>query len=158
MNIEKIKKEFDEHVRKYNMNESEIKLKYKHSYRVMYLCKVIAEDLNLKDKDVELAMVIGLLHDYARFEQWKQFRTFNDANSVDHGDLAVKMLFNDNEIDKFDIPITYYQTIYEAIKYHNKYDYKKNTTERNKLFCKLIKDADKLDIFYLISHVKCWLV
>ena len=151
MNIEKIKKEFDEYVRKYNMNESSIKLKYKHSYRVMYLCKVIAEDLNLKDRDVELAMVIGLLHDYARFEQWDKFKTFNDANSIDHGDLAVEKLFTSNEIDKFNIPISYYQIIYDAIKYHNKYNYPTNIPERNKLFCRLIRDADKLDIFYLIS-------
>ena len=41
--------------------------------------------------------------------------------------------------------------IYDAIKYHNKYGYPENANEKSKLFCKLIKDADKLDIFYLIS-------
>lgn len=151
MNIEQIKSIFDEYVHGYDMNESAIELKYKHSYRVMDICKGIAEDLELSKEDIELAMVIGLLHDYARFEQWKQFKTFNDADSVDHGDLAVSMLFGNNEIDKFDIPISEYQIIYDAIKYHNKYEYPKNVSKRDMLFCKLIKDADKLDIFYLVS-------
>ena len=151
MNIEKIKSVFDEFVHSYDMNESPIRLKYEHSYRVMNICKGIAEDLELSKEDTELAMVIGLLHDYARFEQWKQFKTFNDADSIDHGDLAISKLFGNNEIFKFDIPISYYQTIYAATKYHNKYEYPRNASSRDMLFCKLIKDADKLDIFYLIS-------
>ena len=151
MKIKEIKNVFDKYACQYNFDEILIKLKYEHSYRVMNICKEIAEDLNLGKEDVELAMVIGLLHDYARFEQWKQFKTFNDAASIDHGDLAVEKLFKDNEIDKFNIPISYYQTIYNAIKYHNKYEYPKEISERDMLFCKLIKDADKLDIFYLIS-------
>ena len=151
MDIEHIKNNFDKHVHNYDMNESPISLKYAHSYRVMELCKKIAEDLELSKEDTELAMVIGLLHDYSRFEQWKNFKTFNDEESVDHGDLAVAELFGDNEINKFGIPISYYQTIYYAIKYHNKYEYPENISDRDMMFCKLIKDADKLDIFYLVS-------
>ena len=151
MNIEQIKSIFDKHVYNYDMNESPIKLKYEHSYRVMEICKKIAEDLELSKEDIELAMVIGLLHDYSRFEQWKQFKTFNDAESIDHGDLAVAQLFGDNEIDRFNIPISYYQTIYDSIKYHNKYEYPENISPKEMLFCELIKDADKLDIYYLIS-------
>ena len=151
MNIEKIKSIFDKYVYGYDLNDSAIELKYEHSYRVMDICKGIAEDLELNKEDTKLAMVIGLLHDYARFEQWDKFKTFNDSESVDHGDLAVAELFGNNEIEKFDIPISYYQTIYDAIKYHNKYEYPENISKRDMLFSKLIKDADKLDIYYLIS-------
>ena len=100
--MEKITRIFDEYVYGYDMNESPISLKYQHSYRVMNICKEIAQDLNLNEEDTKLAMIIGLLHDYARFEQWKQFKTFDDALSIDHGDLAVKMLFANNEIEKFE--------------------------------------------------------
>jgi len=151
MDIEKIKQIFDEYVYKYDMNELPIKQKYEHSYRVMNICNQIAKDLNLNEEDTKLAMVIGLLHDYARFEQWDKFKTFYDEKSIDHGDLAVKILFADNHIDKFDIPLSYYEIIYEAIKFHNKYGYPNNIPEKNEMFCKLIKDADKLDIFYLTS-------
>jgi len=151
MNVDKIKNVFNNYISRYDMGESAIKLKYDHSYRVMNICKEIAKDLNMNEEDTNLAMTIGLLHDYSRFEQWDKFKTFNDDESIDHGDLAVAQLFGDNEIDKFDIPISYYQTIYYAIKYHNKYEYPENISKRDMMFCKLIKDADKLDIYYLIS-------
>ena len=151
MDIDRIKNLFDNYVSKYSIEEFAIKQKYEHSYRVMDICKGIAEELELSDEDTKLAMVIGLLHDYARFEQWDKFKTFNDSESIDHGNLAVAQLFGDNEICKFGIPNSYYQTIYDAIKYHNKYEYPENISKKDMLFCKIIKDADKLDIFYLIS-------
>ena len=152
MNIEELKDRFKNHVENYDMNDSMIKLKYYHSFRVMELCREIAEVEGLNLEDTYLAMVIGLLHDYARFEQWTNYKTGSDINSVDHGDLACELLFNNNEIDKFNIDNKYYNVIYEAIKYHNKYSYPKVSDDRTKYFCKLIKDADKLDILYLCSH------
>jgi len=143
--------EFDKYANSYDMDDPKIALKYFHSYRVMQICRQIADDIGLNEEDTYLAMVIGLLHDFARFKQWKEFKTYSDDNSIDHGDLAVKLLFEDNEIEKFNIDKKYYDIIYESIKYHNKYGYPENTSDKSKLFCKLIKDADKLDIFYLIS-------
>ena len=152
MNIEELKESFKNHVENYDMNDSMIKLKYYHSFRVMELCREIAEVEGLNLEDTYLAMVIGLLHDYARFEQWSKYKTSSDINSVDHGDLACELLFDNNEIDKFNIDNKYYNVIYEAIKYHNKYSYPKVSDDRTKYFCKLIKDADKLDILYLCSY------
>ena len=146
-----IMSKFDNHVDNFDKNDSMIKLRFYHSYRVMDLCRQIAENLKLSDEDTQLAMTIGLLHDYARFEQWKNYETFSDIKSIDHGDLGVKLLFEDKEIEKFGIKEEYYSVIYDAIKYHNKYSYPDDLDERNKLFCKIIKDADKLDIFYLWS-------
>ncbi len=142
---------FDSYVNNFDMNDPMIKLKFFHSYRVMDLSKQISSSLNLNDEDTYIAMVIGLLHDYARFVQWTEYKTLVDKDSIDHGDLAVKLLFEDNEIDQFNIDKKYYDIIYNAIKYHNKYSYPDNIEEKNKLFCKIIKDADKLDIFYLWS-------
>lgn len=146
-----IMSKFDAYVDNYNKNEPMIKLKFFHSYRVMDLCKQIAQNLNLNDEDIYLAMIIGLLHDYGRFEQWDTYKTFSDVQSSDHGDLAIKLLFENKEIEQFNIDKKYYYIIYDAIKYHNKYSLPDNLEERNKLFCKIIKDADKLDIFYLWS-------
>ena len=143
--------EFDKYVNEYNMDDPMIARKYFHSYRVMHLAGEIASDLNLSDEDTYLAMIIGLLHDYARFMQWTVYKTYSDDNSVDHGDLACNLLFDNNEIQKFNIDEKYYPIIYNAIKYHNKYSYPKEVDEKTSLFCKIIKDADKLDILYLIS-------
>ena len=151
MNIEQIKDAFTKHVEKYNIHDDNIKLKYIHSFRVMDLCGKIANDIKLNEEDTYIALVIGLLHDYARFEQWKRYGMYSDVRSIDHADLAVELLFENNEIENFGIDKKYYNIIYDAIKYHNKLNCPENLNERNKLFCKIIRDADKLDILYLFS-------
>ena len=62
---------FDEYVFKYDMNDPDINYKYHHSYRVMDAMEILAIKLNLPEKDIHLAKVIGLLHDIGRFEQDK---------------------------------------------------------------------------------------
>jgi len=151
MNIEELKEAFRKHAQKYNMEETAINRKYYHSYRVMDFCMLLAKYNNFSNENTEIAMLVGLLHDYARFEQWTKYKTYSDLKSIDHGDLAVKRLFDDNEIVNYCTNQKYYDEIYDAIKYHNKYSYPDNLSEHNKLLCKVIRDADKLDIFYLLG-------
>ena len=150
--MEELKGLFKKYVENYDMNDPMIKLKYYHSYRVMELCKEISLEEGLNLDDTNLAMVLGILHDYGRFEQWNRYKTYSDIDSVDHGDLACELLFDNNEIENFNIDKKYYNVIYEAIKYHNKYSYSESLDDRTKLFCKLIKDADKLDILYSCGY------
>lgn len=147
-------KKFKEYVYKFDMNDIGISRKYYHSLRVMDIANLIAINENFSNKDIELSKIVGLLHDYARFPQWTDYKTYNDMKSIDHGDLAVELLFDNNEIEKFNINKEYYDEIYDSIKYHNKYDYPNDMSEHNKLLCKLIRDADKLDIFYLYGMDK----
>ena len=151
MNIDSLKEVFRKHVEKYDMTDSAIIRKFYHSYRVMDLCLLIARDNNFSEEDIEIAMLVGLLHDYSRFEQWTKFGTYNDLKSVDHGDLAVLRLFNDNEIVDYCDNKDYYDVVSDAIEYHNKYDFPGSLSDRSKLFCNLVRDADKLDIFYLFG-------
>lgn len=151
MDLEKIKKTFRDFVYNYDMNDIAIIRKFYHSYRVMDLCKLLAKYNNFNDEDTYIAMLVGLLHDYARFYQWTNFHTYSDIKSIDHGDLAVDMLFNNNEIKNYCTNIKYYDEIYDAIKYHNKYEYPNFLSNHNKILCKIIRDADKLDILYLYS-------
>ena len=151
MDVNKIKEEFKKHFRKYDLNEPAIIRKYYHSIRVMDISRIIAKYAGFNDNDAEIAAIVGLLHDYARFEQWTKYQTYSDLKSIDHGDLAVSMLFDNNEIEKYTKIRDNYDEIYDAIKYHNKIAIPKGLTEHNNLLCKIIRDADKLDIFYLFS-------
>lgn len=151
MNIELIKNKFKKHASKYDIKDQNIIRKYNHSIRVMELCKLLAYDNNFSESDIEISILVGLLHDYARFEQWTKYKTFSDIKSIDHGDLAVKRLFIDNEIKDYCDKLEYYDEIYDAIKYHNKHSFPNNLSKHNKLICKVIRDADKLDIFYLLG-------
>ena len=143
-------KYFDEYVSNYDMSDTDISYKYHHSYRVMNNMKLLATKINLSPKDIKLAKIIGLLHDIGRFEQDKLYNSFKD-DKMDHADYGVKVLKDNNILDKFNIPSKDYEVVYKAIRNHNKFTIEPNLTEREELFSKLIRDADKLDILYAMG-------
>lgn len=144
--------EFEKYVSNFDNNDTNIQRKHYHSIRVKDLSKLIAKYAGFNDDDAKIAEVVGLLHDYARFPQWRDYHTFNDLESVDHADLAVELLFDDGEIKKFWDKEEDYDEIYDAIKFHNKYEVPAGLSEHNETLCKVIRDADKLDLFYLLSE------
>ena len=145
MDIDELKKEFTNFVSKYDMKNERIARKYNHSFRVMNKCLLIAKYLKLNQHDIDLSCVIGLLHDYARFEQ-ATIEKYDDR-VYDHGNEAVRMLFDEKEIEKYWTNIEDYSVIRDAIMYHNKRHIDSNISDKSKLFCKIIRDADKLDGF-----------
>ena len=90
IDIEKAKHAFNEYVMKYNPDDEKIKLKISHIERVSHIAKEIAMELNLDKEDVELAELIGLLHDIGRFEQIRIYHTLIDNKSVNHGEYGAK--------------------------------------------------------------------
>lgn len=151
MNYKLALKEFDNHYKKYDFNDVTIVRNYYHSLRVMELSKLLAKYNNFNKDDIIISGIAGLLHDYACFEQWTKYKTLKDKNSIDHGDLAVKRLFDEEEINKYGIDLEYYDEIYDAIKYHNKIKVPEGFTKHNEMICKVVRDADKIDNFYLFS-------
>ena len=148
MDLEKAKKEFIKYTSNYDINESHIAGKIGHSIRVMEISIKIAKSLNLKDEQIELSGLIGLLHDIARFEQWKRFETFKDGLSIDHGNLGVEILKENNFIRNFIEETRFDEIIFTSIKNHNKFKIEEGLDDENLLFCKIIRDADKIDIMY----------
>lgn len=143
---------FNNYVDKYiNSNyKKEYVLKKEHTLRVMNLCEEIANYLELSDEDIKLAKLCGLLHDIARFEQFKKYNTFIDRLSIDHGDLGVEILLKNNFIREFNEDEQLDSIILNSVKYHNKYDVSKTLNEREKLFTNIVRDADKIDILNLV--------
>lgn len=152
IDIDKAKREFMNYVKNYNYSDYKIKLKIEHSFRVSTEAKNIAFALKLSQEDINLAELIGLLHDIGRFEQVKRFGTFLDNKSIDHADLGVKILFKDEMIKKFveETDKQYYEIIKRAISNHNKVRIEEKLSERELLHSKIIRDADKIDIFHVI--------
>ena len=146
MNLEKSIQEFIKYTEKYDLNNENIERKQKHSIRVMKISKKIAEGLNLTQEEVDIATLIGLLHDIARFEQYTKYHTFKDSESVDHGELGVEILNRD--IRKYIETDQYDEIIKLAVKNHNKYKIQEDLNLKQKLFAQIIRDADKIDIFY----------
>lgn len=143
---------FDEYAMRYDMNEPMIGYKYNHTYRVVHQAEEIARSLNLTEEDKELASIIALLHDIGRFPQWTEFKTFDDHKSVDHADEAIKILFDNKEIEKYVLDKKYYDIVKTAIKLHNKLEYnEEKLSTKESLHTKIIRDADKIDIIYSFS-------
>lgn len=169
---------FAEYVRNYDPSDEKIKLKIDHTYRVAGLCQRIAESLGLSEPDVDIAWLLGMLHDIGRFEQIRCFGTFNDVQSVDHAEFGADLLFKECLIRKF--AEGYYEEcelarsgneeaeqiiknnehhnkdtglIEMAIRQHNKYRVKEDLTERQRMFCDILRDADKVDIFKVNADI-----
>ena len=146
IDLEKAKHEFIEYTNKYDIKNEHISRKIGHSIRVMNISKEIATKIGLTQEEIKIAEIIGLLHDIARFEQYTQFQTFNDLNSFDHGNYALEIL--DKDIRKYIENDEYDEIIRKAIKNHNKFEIEEGLTEKELVFAKLIRDADKIDIIY----------
>ena len=152
IDLENVDKTFKDYISKFDLNNITIKRKYEHTLRVKDNCKKIAKALNLSLEDTNLLVLIGYLHDIGRFLQMKRYNSIVDSKTIDHADLGVDILFKDNLIRKFIDDNKYDNIIYKAVKYHNKMNLNYELTSKEKLFCKAIRDADKLDIFYVATY------
>lgn len=152
IDIENANIEFDKYVSQFNPNEGRIKLKIDHIKRVSIMSKKIAQHLHLSNEQVKLAELIGLFHDIGRFKQAELYNTFNDKISLNHAELSIKVLFDENLIDKFNVEGKYKKIIKSAVLNHNKNKIDNTLSEDEMLFSKIIRDADKLDIYYTICE------
>lgn len=125
--------------------------KINHSLRVAELCRSIAGKLEWEDERIQIAYLAGLFHDIGRFRQSAEYNTFNDDKSVDHGDLAAKILHEAPFFEKFDI--VQKNLLLSAVQNHNKYKIQDGLTEDELQMARLVRDADKLDIFKVLAEL-----
>lgn len=143
---------FMKYVHNFDISCKSINRKINHSLRVSKICKKLAKSLNLDDELIELATFIGLVHDIGRFKQWEIYHTYNDLKSVDHAMIGIKILFDNNFINDFDVDKKYYGIISNAIKCHNDYIFDCGLDEDSLIMSKILRDADKIDILYMIAN------
>lgn len=148
INIKKSKDEFMKYTNNYDIENENIDRKIYHSLRVMEISKKIATNMGLGNEKIELATLIGLLHDIGRFEQFKIYQTYSDLESIDHGDLGADILKQNNFIRNFIKESKYDEIILKSIQNHNKYKIADDLNKEEKFFCKIVRDADKIDILY----------
>ena len=126
-----------------------IKIKEIHTGYVTSIAVQLAKHLQFSEHDVELAEIMGLFHDVGRFRQYSLYKTFNDAVSEDHADLGLKVL---SELDFMKKLAPEDEALVRfAIGRHNKKEIGPAPNERALAFAKLLRDADKLDIYRVLS-------
>jgi len=124
-------------------------LKLEHTLRVAADARAIAAGMRWPDEEACLAESIGLFHDIARFPQFQQYRSFSDPLTVDHGDLGVQTLETEGLIEEVDAEPK--ALILHSVQYHNKRELPRILTAHEEKHLRLIRDADRLDIFFI-----CW--
>lgn len=145
---------FESYVKEnYDMNDVLILTKYIHTLMVVRIMSMLCGKMMLNENDTRLALYIALFHDLGRFNEVVRQNEFNNLK-FDHGSYSNKILFNDEFIKKFDIDEKDYLIIRKAIYYHNKKDIGNDLNEKEEFFCKLIRDADRIDILRVLSFNK----
>lgn len=141
--------EFNKYTNNYDMNIELIKIRYEHSISVMNLMGELAILLKLSKEDIELAKLIGLLHDIGRFDQIAKYNSCSDTKTgMDHALHGCDYLFKENHIRDFIEDDKYDDIINKAIYHHNKIRIDGNLNNKELLFAKMIRDMDKLDIYH----------
>src|SRR6056297_2111967 len=154
MLIEQLRQRFFDYVdRFYVNNEADnqpIRLKRDHTRRVCRNARMLANKLKLSEKDTLLAEVMALFHDVGRFKQYRIYHTFKDVDSENHAALSVAEI-NANDflagLSKADRRI-----VLTAVEFHNALDIPDGLSERERFFLKLLRDADKLDIWKVFGE------
>ena len=131
-------------------------LKRIHTQAVADNCICIAKDFGLSEYDCDLAWIIGELHDFARFGQAIVTKTFRDNDKYHHAKVGARLLFKHGMIE--DIIYNYAQipdedkiVMEKAVYYHSDFKLPTDLTERQLLFCNIIREADQIDIFRTIA-------
>ena len=150
--LQLLEQRFRDFSNRYRINDEfhpMLQLKLEHSLRVAADARAIASGSNWSSGEIDLAEAVGLLHDTARFPQFERYRTFSDADSVDHGDLGAETLEKENMLDGLADETR--ALILHSVQYHNKKDLPRTLTAHEEKHLRLIRDADRMDIFFV-----CW--
>ena len=140
----------------YDPENTMIRLKIEHTFRVAYLCGRIAGSLGMTGGLLDLAWFLGLLHDIGRFEQVRRYGTFFDAKSVDHAEFGADLLFREGLIERFPtdgLPEEWPELSETAIRLHNKLTLPENLDPKTRFFAEILRDADKVDIFRVVAEI-----
>jgi hypothetical protein len=130
--------------------EANLRLKQQHTQRVRAESVLLAQELALSEDETRIAELIALFHDVGRFPQFAEYRTFNDPKSVNHSALGVQVLREEGVLEA--LAPQERQWVETAVGLHGRKALPSALTGRALLFAKIIRDADKIDIFRLVAE------
>ena len=123
-------------------------LKLTHTNRVIELSEILAVSVfknNNSAEYVELAKIIAVLHDIARWNQMFEYNGFTDVKG-DHGETGANTILQNDILNGLDESNK--QIILTAVREHNK-KYINIYDDFTQIFVDIIRDADRIDNFYI---------
>ncbi|MBP7050769.1 MAG: HD domain-containing protein [Phycisphaerae bacterium] len=128
-----------------------LRLKQEHTRRVREEILHLAGRLALDEDQTRIAETVALLHDVGRFPQFVRHRTFSDLRSVSHACLAIEVLHQEGVLDALASEERLW--IETAVALHSCRMIPAGLDGPALLFLKLIRDADKLDIYRIMTDI-----
>ena len=125
-------------------------LKCQHTLRVLANAKTIVETEHFAPKVSRAGLLAALYHDLGRFEQYLRYHTFKDRDSIDHGNLSFKVLSQMVRLSSEEDWIN--TAVLTGVRLHNKFTLPDNLEPEIKIVCKVVRDADKIDILRVIDQ------
>jgi len=122
-----------------------IRLKEDHTLRVVACMEELARGEGLDETETLIARTVALLHDVGRFPQYRRWRTFRDSESDNHARLSLEVIRSENVLDRLSDGERL--LIEEAVRFHNLLALPEQVASPTDRFIRLIRDADKLDIW-----------
>ena len=151
--VQDLKDSFSIYVRTFKHGDKELQqnivLKEEHTKRVCREILNIGEQLGLNEDYLRLAEIIAQFHDIGRFEQYARYRTFMDRQSENHAELGVTILKRIGILNQLERSTK--NLIFRTIQYHNRAVLPQEETETCLFFAKLLRDADKIDIWRVVT-------
>jgi len=155
LQLDTLFKWFDSYVEPYLDTDEEgavnIRLKIEHTRKVCDDMALISAGESLSPEDSRIASAVALLHDVGRFPQYQRWRTFRDSDSDNHARLAIDVIREKKLLSNLDQQEQL--LIEEAVRFHNLLEVPRQIHSPTRLFIKLIRDADKMDIWRLFSEL-----
>jgi len=122
-----------------------IELKRLHTFKVCENIIDIGHSLRMDREQLNFAEVLALLHDIGRFEQYQQYRTFDDSISENHAALGLRVIENEKILDDFSLEQK--EVLYLSILNHNIRSVPVGLPSKIDFYSRLLRDADKIDIW-----------
>lgn len=125
-------------------------LKIDHTARVVSAAERIMRSENWTAERFAEGTAAAWLHDIGRFEQLRQYGTFQDSKSIDHAELSARVIEAEGILDF--MPDSSRARIVSAVRVHNMKRIPDEIVGEGLELAHLVRDADKLDIFRILHE------
>lgn len=126
-------------------------LKIVHTDRVCENAEILSKKKWGREAIVYMVLAAARLHDIGRFIQYETYNTFSDAKSENHALLGVKVINKEQILNRIEEKER--KLILQSVAFHNAYCLPRGLSEESAGLVKLIRDADKIDIFRVMAEL-----
>jgi len=150
--LQTVRQHFLEYANRYidragNMRKM-MELKREHCAFVARNCRELATSKGWNPADIRTAEALGFLHDVGRFPQLEEYGTFRDDLSINHGERGRQAIQESGLLDELEPALR--EALLDGVRHHNARTIPSNLPESHYRWLKLIRDADRLDIYRIV--------